>query len=502
MKNTLPKAINASRKTQILLTLLKNIIYITFNLYNIGAGEFMKLGLIKETIKGEMRVALSPREISELNKLGVKILVEKNAGINAGLDDDSYIKAGAEIINDPNQILASVDLAIKIRPPSIEEVSKLREGAALISFIYPAQNPELMKKLTERKITVMALESIPRITRAQKMDVLSSMANLAGYRAVIEAAANFKGFFSGQITAAGRINPAKVLVIGAGVAGLAAVGVAKNLGAIVRAFDTRPEVRDQIKSMGAEFLEVNIQEEASGGGGYAKTMSPAFIAEEMRIFKEQAKEVDVIITTALIPGKKAPLLISKDIVECMKPGSVIVDMAAEQGGNVEVTRSGEIVDHQGVLVIGHTDLTSRMPQQASKLIGTNIFNLLKDIKIETGLNVNLEDDIMKYAVILNAGTPNIQAPKAVAPKVEKKSDSVSALKPEKKKSKVKLVIWASLAAVLMVLLGLYAPANFLNHFTVFVLACFLGWLLIWNVTPALHTPLMSVTNAISGIIVT
>jgi NAD(P) transhydrogenase subunit alpha len=390
----------------------------------------------------------------------------------------------------------------------VHEVDLLKEGGALVTFVYPARNPELLEKMASRKATVLAMDMVPRISRAQKMDALSSMANIAGYRAMIEAAHQFGRFFTGQITAAGRVPPAKVLVIGAGVAGLAAIGAAKGLGAVVRAFDTRPEVADQVKSMGAEFLEVDIKEDGTGQGGYAKVMSPEFIKAEMALFKKQAAEVDIIITTALVPGTKAPTLITKEHVSVMKPGSLIVDMAAEQGGNCELTQPGRIVDVGGVKIVGYTDLASRLPNQASKLYGTNMAHLLKHMEIQKGWNINMEDEIVRGALVTHQGKITYPPPKpktdpsAVAKTQTTAAPKPAAAEPAKPKSQAgNYAVIGIIAAALLFAIGRFAPPEFLPHFTVFVLAIFVGYMVVWNVTPALHTPLMSVTNAISGIIV-
>jgi NAD(P) transhydrogenase subunit alpha len=391
----------------------------------------------------------------------------------------------------------------------------MRPGTTLISFIWPAQNPELMKQMAERRLTVLAMDSVPRISRVQKMDALSSMANIAGYRAVIEAAHHFGRFFTGQITAAGKVPPAKVFVIGAGVAGLAALGAAVGLGAIVRANDTRPEVGDQVKSMGAEFVPVDYQEEGNGVGGYAKVMSEGFQKAQREVFAKQAKDVDIIITTALIPGKPAPKLITADMVRSMRPGSVIVDLAAEQGGNCEFTVPGEVVVREGVTIIGYTDLPSRLSKQASTLYATNLLRLTEELcKTKDGnINVNFDDEAIRGATVikegevtwpppaprLSAAPPQAKPAAAAAPAPAKKSSHGHGGGGEPMSGKTLAGVFAVVAALFW-LIGAYAPASFLGHFTVFVLACFIGYMVIWNVTPSLHTPLMSVTNAISSII--
>ena len=471
----------------------------------------MRIGIPKEIALNERRVAISPDTVKDLKKLNVDFLIESGAGAEAEFSDQAYIKAGAQISNDKKQIW-ECDLVLKVRPPEMSEVDLMKEGGVLISFIYPARNPDLLEKLKLKKASVLAMDMVPRISRAQKMDALSSMANIAGYKAVIEAANNFGGLFTGQITAAGKIPPAKVLVIGAGVAGLSAIGAAKSLGAIVRAFDTRPEVADQVKSMGGEFLEIDFKEDGSGEGGYAKVMGEEFIKKEMELFLNQAREVDIIITTALIPGTKAPILIKKEAVEAMKPGSIVVDLAAEQSGNCELTRPGEIYVHNGVKIIGYTDLPSRMPTQSSKLLGTNMAHFLKEMKIQDGLNIDIENEVIRGALVTHKGDitypppkPKVAAKPAAPVKTEEKKvvghGHGHAQAAPSKSNPVTTAIMVVIAAAILILMGLYAPEKFLSHFTVFILACFVGWQLIWNVTPALHTPLMAVTNAVSGIIV-
>lgn len=480
----------------------------------------MKVGIPQEVYPGECRVAATPDTVKNLQKLGFDVLVESGAGKNANFTDEAYSKEKCQIVADAATLWASADIVLKVRPPQMhpelgkDETELLKEQGKLISFIYPAQNSELLEKLVARNATVLAMDAVPRITRAQKMDALSSMANLAGYRAVIEAANNFGRFFNGQITAAGKVPPAKVLVIGAGVAGLAAIGAAKGLGAIVRAFDTRLVVKEQIESLGAQFLELNFAEDGSGEGGYAKVMSDEFIKAEMELFAAQAKEVDIIITTALIPGKKAPVLITKEMVESMKDGSVIVDMAAEQGGNCACTRPSEVYRHQGVTIIGLTDLPSRMAQQASQLYGTNLCHLLEEMGGANNFKINFDDEVVRGALVAHAGEITFPPPKFEKKVEVTEKKQVEAVKKENiaatpatpltvratPKSNGNL-LWLLLVGVGLVGIGVNAPASFLSHFTVFVLACFVGWQVIWNVKPALHTPLMSVTNAISGIII-
>ena len=467
----------------------------------------MKIGVPKEIHEGEKRVATTPEVIGHLRKLGFEVIVETGAGSLANFSDALYTEAGATIANDAKSVWNDSDIILKVRGPELNgpEIDLLKEGQILISFLWPAQNPDLLKKLADKKVTAMAMDMVPRISRAQKMDALSSMANIAGYRAVVEAAQNFGRFFTGQITAAGKVPPAKVMVIGAGVAGLAAIGAAKSMGAIVRAFDTRPEVKEQVESMDAEFLELDFEEEGSGTGGYAKVMSKEFIAAEMALFAEQAKEVDIIITTALIPGKPAPELIKSEMVESMKDGSVIVDLAAEQGGNCKLSEAGKIVKVHGVSIIGYTDLPSRMAAQASQLYGTNLRHLLTDMCKEKDGNakVDFDDEVVRGATAVKGGEITFPPP---APKLSatpaKKEEKPAEVKPvEEESSAMGPLITFGLGALALFGLGAIAPASFMAHFTVFVLACFVGYMVIWNVTAALHTPLMSVTNAISSIIV-
>ena len=471
----------------------------------------LTIGVPKEIFANEKRVATVPDVVEKLIKLGFSVLVESGAGDLANFSDDSYTAAGARIAPTVKDLWDGSDIVFKVRAPSLDEVASIKPGTTLVSFIWPAQNPDLMQALAARQITVLAMDSIPRISRAQKCDALSSMANIAGYRAVIEAANHFGRFFTGQITAAGKVPPAKVFVIGAGVAGLAALGTAVSLGAIVRSNDTRPEVGDQVRSMGAEFVPIDYQEEGTGVGGYAKVMSEGFLAAQKAVFAAQAKDVDIIITTALIPGKPAPKLITAEMVQSMRPGSVIVDLAAEQGGNCELTSPGEVVVRHGVTIIGYTDLPSRLAKQASTLYATNLFRLSEELcKTKDGLiDVNMEDEIIRGATVIKDGAvtwpppaPKLSAApaqaKPAAPPPEKKSahgHGASAPMPARTLVTVFLV-----GAILFALVGAFAPAAFLGHFTVFVLACFVGYMVVWNVTPALHTPLMSVTNAISSII--
>jgi NAD(P) transhydrogenase subunit alpha len=475
----------------------------------------LTIGVPREVFAGEKRVATVPDVVEKLTKLGFKVAVEAGAGEAANFSDDVYRAAGAEIIDGAAKLWTLSDIVFKVRAPCSDEVGLLRDGGTLLSFIWPAQNPELLQQLAAKKATVLAIDALPRtLSRAQKMDALTSQAGVAGYRAVIEAANAFGRFFNGQITAAGKVPPAKVFIAGAGVAGLSAIGTAANLGAIVRANDTRAEVADQVVSLGGEFVKVDYEEEGSGGGGYAKVMSEGFQKAQRDMYAKQAKEVDIIITTALIPGKPAPKLITAEMVRSMKAGSVIVDMAAEQGGNCELTEPGQAVVKHGVTIIGYTDLVSRLARQSSTLYSTNLFRLAEELcKTKDGIiDVNMEDEAIRGLTVIKEGniTWPPPAPKpSAAPAVAAKPVDVAV--PAKKKSHghgassepmagSKLAIMFGVAAALFWLIGAYAPEKFLGHFTVFVLACFIGYMVVWNVKPALHTPLMSVTNAISSII--
>ncbi|MBV6476552.1 MAG: NAD(P) transhydrogenase subunit alpha [Rhodocyclaceae bacterium] len=470
------------------------------------------IGVPKETAAGEKRVATVPEVVEKLIKLGFAVAVQSGAGEAANFGDDAYRAAGAEVVDGAAALWARADIVFKVRGPSAEEVGLLREGTTLISFIWPAQNPELMQQLAARKATVLAIDSLPRtLSRAQKMDALTSQAGVAGYRAVIEAANAFGRFFNGQITAAGKVPPAKVFIAGAGVAGLAAIGTAAGLGAIVRANDTRAEVADQVVSLGGEFVKVDYEEEGSGGGGYAKVMSEGFQQAQREMYAKQAREVDIIVTTALIPGKPAPRLITAEMVQSMKPGSVIVDMAAEQGGNCELTEPGQAVVKHGVTLIGYTDLVGRLSRQSSTLYATNLFRLAEELcKTKDGtINVNMDDEAIRGLTVIKEGTITWPPPpprQAATPPAAKPAAAAPAAKgghghgAGEPMAGSTLAIMFAVAAALFWLIGAYAPASFLGHFTVFVLACFIGYMVIWNVTPSLHTPLMSVTNAISSII--
>lgn len=473
----------------------------------------MKVGVPAEVHEGEQRVAVTPDVTKAIKKLGFDVLIEAGAGAKASYPDEAYREAGAEVLEETKAVYDAADVILKVRQPEKHptlkksEVALMRKDQTLISFIWAGQNTELLQFLADQGVNTLAMDSVPRISRAQKMDALSSMANIGGYRAVIEAAQHFGRFFTGQITAAGKIPPAKVLVIGAGVAGLSAIGTAKSMGAIVRAFDTRPEVKEQVESMDAEFLMLDFEEDEDGAGegGYAKTMSKAFIDAEMALFAEQAREVDIIITTALIPGKPAPKLITEEMVVSMREGSVIVDLAAEQGGNCELTEPHKVVKRHGVSIIGYTDLPSRLAAQSSQLYGTNLRHLLTDLTPEKDgqIVINMEDEVIRGATVVHNGEITWPPPAPKLSAAPKKAPPI-APKPavqEAPRGFMGTAIAMGVGGLLLLALGNVAPASFMSHFTVFVLACFVGYMVIWNVSPALHTPLMSVTNAISSIIV-
>ncbi|MGB0895025.1 MAG: Re/Si-specific NAD(P)(+) transhydrogenase subunit alpha [Parashewanella sp.] len=468
----------------------------------------MQIGIPKEQQANETRVAATPASVTQLIKLGFTVAVEVNAGAAANFSDEDYQQVQADIV----QSIWQSDIIFKLNPPTAQEIDQIAAGTILVSFIWPAQHPELVSQLQQKNITVLAMDMVPRISRAQSLDALSSMANISGYRAVVEAAHEFGRFFTGQITAAGKVPPAKVLVIGAGVAGLAAIGAAGSLGAIVRAFDTRLEVAEQIESMGGEFLKLDFKDNANDpSDGYAKVMSQAFIDAEMALFAEQAKDVDIIITTAQIPGKTAPKLISNEMVASMKSGSVIVDLSAGSGGNVEPSQSGKkVVTDNGVTVIGYTDLAARLPAQSSQLYATNLVNLMKLLckakkskSDDCLISLDFDDVVTRNMTVTHQGklmfppppiSVSVTPQKPLAPEV--KPHTVT----EPKSSKAKLLL-AGLGAIAFTAIAATAPAAFLSHFTVFVLACVVGYYVVWNVSHALHTPLMSVTNAISGIII-
>lgn len=471
----------------------------------------MQIGVPKEILAGETRVAATPKTVEQLLKLGFTVSVESGAGALASFDDAAFEAAGASVVS--TEEVWKSELILKVNAPQVnaetgvDEIELIQDGASLVSFIWPAQNEDLLQKLSTKNINVMAMDSVPRISRAQALDALSSMANIAGYRAVVEAAHEFGRFFTGQITAAGKVPPAKVLVAGAGVAGLAAIGAAGSLGAIVRAFDVRPEVKEQVQSMGAEFLEVDYQEDTSAGDGYAKEMSDAFNKKAEELYAAQAKDVDIIITTALIPGRPAPKLITKEMVDSMKAGSVIVDLAAANGGNCAYTEADKVITTpNGVTVIGYTDMVGRLPTQSSQLYGTNLVNLLKLLcKEKDGtINIDFDDVVLRGVTVVKEGEITWPAPPikvSAQPQAAPKPKAEPAPKVEEPKSPTKKIIGMVVAAGAFAWIASVAPAAFLSHFTVFVLACVVGYYVVWNVSHSLHTPLMSVTNAISGIIV-
>ncbi|MEL7542483.1 MAG: Re/Si-specific NAD(P)(+) transhydrogenase subunit alpha [Pseudomonadota bacterium] len=475
----------------------------------------MKFGVLKEDADGEARVALTPASAAQIQKLGHSVLIESGAGAAADFSDDRYRDADVTVVDDAEALIAQADIVAKVRPPSDAQMGLMRDGQTLISFFYPGENEALMKDAAARGVSLLAMDMVPRVSRAQKMDALSSMANIAGYRAVIEAANNFGRFFTGQITAAGKVPPARVLVIGAGVAGLAAIGAAQSLGAIVKAFDVRPEVAEQIESMGAEFLFLDFEEDGSGDGGYAAPSSPEFREKQLALFREQAGEIDIVISTALIPGRPAPKLWTEDMVAAMKPGSVIVDLAAERGGNCDLTVPDEkIVTDGGVTIIGYADFPSRMATQSSELYATNIRHLLADLTPEKDGAVvhDMDDDVIRGATVTHAGdvtypppppkvpaiakTPKREAPKELTAE-EKRAEEIAAFKSETK-TQVGLL---AIGGALLLSVGMVAPASFMQHFIVFVLSVFVGFQVIWGVSHSLHTPLMAVTNAISSIII-
>lgn len=470
----------------------------------------MKVGIPVELSPDELKVAATPKTVLRLQKQGFEVYIQKGAGKDSNFSDQSYTDAGATLVDTAAQIYGESDVVLKVKEPTFDEVDLMKEGLVLLSYLWPDQNLDLLQKLADKKVNAIAMDAIPRISRAQKMDVRSSMANIQGYRSVIEGSYHFGRFLNGQITAAGKVDPAKVLVIGAGVAGLAAIGAANSLGAIVRAFDTRKEVAEQIESMGASFLTVEIDEDGATETGYSKVMSKEFIEAEMALFLQQAKEVDIIITTAQIPGKPAPKLILEEHVKAMKPGSVIVDLAASTGGNCALTKDGEVyVTDNGVTIVGKLD---QLPNQASQLYGNNLCHLLDDMGKADDFKIDMEDDIVSRSMVTYNGKVNWpQAPLQVSPTAGGGADKPKAPTPEEIAAKEKAAIKKKMLSstlglisvgLLLFLVGLSdAPPEFMQHFTVFILAVFVGWQLITNVTHALHTPLMSVTNAISGIIV-
>ncbi len=474
----------------------------------------MKIGAPKELFDGENRIALTPESAKLLNKLGHECIIQAGAGSAGRFSDKNYRDVGVKVVKSSASLWKQADILVKVRAPSEQELEKFSKGQILISFIWPTQNKKLLEKLQKKGVTCLAMDMVPRISRAQKMDALSSMANIAGYRAVIEAGNNFGRFFTGQITAAGKVPPAKVLVIGAGVAGLAAIGTAQSLGAVVRAFDVRPEVSEQIESMGAEFLFLDFDEDASGEGGYAAPSSPEFREKQLECFRQQAPDVDIVITTALIPGRDAPKLWLADMVAAMKSGSVVVDLAAEKGGNCDLTIMDEKVETEnGVTIIGYTDFPSRMATQSSTLYANNVRHMLDDLTPEKDgkVKINMKDEVIRAVTVTHAGKITFPPP---APKINAiakpvigqqiENDSKLAAKVEServKKAGQQQIFLLGIGGLLMAIIGAYAPPSFMQHFIVFVLACFIGFQVIWNVSHALHTPLMAITNAISGIII-
>jgi NAD(P) transhydrogenase subunit alpha len=481
----------------------------------------MRVGIPKEIFEGERRVAATPATVSKMRKLGLEVVVEAGAGAAADYSDAAYLEMGAEIAPDAATVWAA-DIVLKVRPPVAtgpadadgnvpSETHLLKEGGALIGFIWPGQHPKMVERLVKRKATVLAMDAVPRITRAQKMDALSAQANLVGYRAVIEAASALGRIFGGQMTAAGRSAPANVLIVGAGVAGLAAIAAAKGLGATVKAFDTRPAVREQVESLGARFLEFEFKESGEGEGGYAKEMSEAYLAAEQALIATHAKSSDVVITTALIPGRPAPVLLTSGAVVSMSPGSVVVDLAAEQGGNCPLTEKDKVVEKFGVKILGFTDLPSRLARQASDLYAMTVYNLLEDVYDEKAgkIEIDLEDEVHRGAIVMQDGKllwppPTKPRPRSAAPPPEDKKPKAAATahgahgaaQPPSKSGP-----WVmGIVGLLLLTAGYFAGGEFVEHLTVFLLACVVGWHVVWNVAPALHTPLMSVTNAISGII--
>jgi len=471
------------------------------------------IGTPKELASGENRVAMTPQSAKDLQKLGFDCIIQSGAGDAARFSDADYKEAGVKVVKTAAALWKEADVVAKVRPSTTAEAKKMRDGQTVISFVYPGENKKLMDTAKNAGSTMIAMDMVPRISRAQKMDALSSTANIAGYRAVIEAGNSFGRFFTGQVTAAGKVPPAKVLVIGAGVAGLAAIGAAQSLGAIVRAFDVRPEVAEQIESMGAEFLMLDFEESGSGDGGYAAPSSPEFREKQLELFREQASDVDIVITTALIPGRDAPKLWLADMVEAMKPGSVIVDLAAERGGNCDLTVKDEKIETpNGVTIIGYTDLASRMATQASTLYATNIRHMMTDLTPEKDGTIvhDMEDDVIRGATVTHKKEitfppppPKIQAIAKAPPKApEPTKEEIAAKEAEEmRKAGVREIGLLAIGGLVMLVLGMFAPASFMQHMIVFALSCFVGFQVIWNVSHALHTPLMAITNAISGIIV-
>jgi NAD(P) transhydrogenase subunit alpha len=473
-------------------------------------GQPMRIGIPTETLEGERRVAATPNSVKKTIKLGYEVSIQAGAGLEASFSDAAFEAVGASIVGDAASLWAQADIVFKVNPPSESEVAMLDSTKTLISYVLPPKNTALVEALAASGATTLGICCIPRISRAQKMDARSSMANIAGYRGVVEAANHFGSFFTGQMTAAGKIPPAKVLVVGAGVAGLAAIGAAKGLGAIVRAFDVRAAVKEQVGSLGGDFLEVSIEEDGETAGGYAKEMSQAYKDAQMALFMEQAADVDIVITTALVAGSKAPILWNEEMVKAMKPGSVVVDLAAEQGGNCACTEPGEVIVAHGVTIVGHRDLTCRLPVTASELYAQNLVHLLSDMTKEDGFAVDHEDEVVRGALICEKGEVLWPPPRIEPPPAAKKPEVEPVMLQAKDEGPGRP--WLLLATVPLALLWTYLKvtsgadssgesSEFLQHFTVFILACFVGWQVVWNVSHSLHTPLMAVTNAISGIII-
>ena len=470
------------------------------------------IGIPKEIYPDERRVAATPSSVVRYRKMGLEVQIEAGAGLAAGYSDADYQESGATIVTEAAKVWATSDIVIKVRPPmampttDYDEPLLLKKGGVLVSFLWPAQHKPLLEQLAARQATAFAMDCVPRITRAQKMDALSAMANIAGYRAVIEAAEHFGRFIPGQMTAAGKVAPAKVLIVGAGVAGLAAIAAAKSLGAQVRAFDTRAASREQVESLGAQFVELEFKESGEGEGGYAKEMSDAFLLAEQTLLARHTEECDIVITTALIPGKPAPQLITSGAVVAMPTGGVIVDLAAEQGGNCALTERGRVVEKFGVTIIGLTDLPSRMARQSSELYAMTVLNLVTEFVEDGAVRVDLEDEVERGSLVLHDGMlmwppPTKPRPRTGAPQPDAKAQAKAhAEASASATSSTMTLAMGGVAALLLALAALTAPPEFLGHLTVFLLAVIVGWHVIWNVTPALHTPLMSVTNAISGII--